>query len=89
MLALIFDLTGAYFGAKHINKIWLQIIVAVFIGVASSVAGNMIMFLFLQDSMGLGEALQSMVVGIFWHPLFTIVVLLIFRRRINRQGQLV
>lgn len=85
MLAFIIDVAGAYFIAKHINKIWIQIILVFFVGIASSVTGNLITFLLLQDSMDLGEAFQRMVVGIMWHPLITMVACRYFYRKFQKK----
>ena len=86
MLSLAFDWVGGYFAAKKIKNFWLLLISAIGIGVSSSILGNLIIHFFTVSSPD--ETFVGIVVGFVWHPLISMISVLIYRKRFVAQNQI-
>jgi len=82
MFSFALDIVGGYFIAKFVRNIWFGILLAVVIGVSSSVVANLLMYAFNPDIFTSREIGIRIATGIPFHQVFTVVAFLIFRRKI-------
>ena len=85
MLAILFDIVGAFLVAKYLAKLWVQIIVAIVIGAASSILSHMLMYWLFSGTFTPGETILRIIGGMVWHPLITLVALWLFRRSFTKK----
>ena len=83
MLALLFDIVGAFLVAKYLAKLWVQIIVAIVIGAASSILS--LMYWLFSGTFTPGETILRIIGGMVWHTLITLVALWLFRRSFTKK----
>ena len=85
MLAIIFDIGGGYLAATYVRNLWLLIAVAVFIGAASSISANLLMYAIASDVVTPGETMVRIMGGFVWHPVITLVAAFIYRRKKSKK----
>lgn len=86
MLAFLFDIGGGYLVAKYIRRLWLMLPAAVLVGMVSSISANMLMHLLASSMFTPGETVARMLAGVIWHPIFTIIAALWWRRGILKRA---
>jgi len=80
MLALFLEIVGAGLVTVYVDRKWLQVVLAVAIGIASPIVSNMLTYLLWPGEFTAGETLVRIVGWMTWHPLIAIAALLILRR---------
>ena len=83
MLALLFDIGGAFLIAEHLRSLWLQIPLVILLGIASSITANLLMHLVASEMLPIGEAFARGFGGILIHSAVALIALWRFRRRMR------
>lgn len=87
MFAILLDVVAGFLMAKHIKRIWVQIILAIAAGVASSIVANMLMYWLFSKTFTPGETMTRIVGGFIWHPLITLIALWYFRKKLAKKSE--
>lgn len=85
MISLLIDFGGAYLVAQRVKSIWLALILAVLVGWAATLIGNLLIFFWLADEIAKGELGIRIVQGIVLHPLVAIGATIFFRRKRRKE----
>jgi hypothetical protein len=83
-LSLVIDIAAAFALAKYIKKLWVQIPLAIAVGLGSPIVSNFLLHLAMPNEVTAGEAAVRMIGGLIWHPLIALVALYFFRRQITK-----
>ena len=81
MLALVFDVSGAYLLTRYVRFVWLRWILGVVVGILSPIIANLLMYFFAKDLFSSGEILIRTIGSIFWHIIITLVCLWFYRKK--------
>lgn len=81
MLSIILDIGGGYLVARYVRNIWLALMAAILVGVASAVGTNMLIYAISTDLFSPAEIVAKIAVGIILHPFVAIISLFVFRRK--------
>lgn len=84
-LSVVVDIAAAFAIAKYIRKLWVQIPLAIAIGLASPIVFNFLLHLAMPNELTAGEAAVRMMGELIWHPLITLGALYFFRRQITKR----
>jgi hypothetical protein len=87
MLALLLDVVIGFFIAKHIKRLWVQIVLAIAGGIASSIVANMLMYWLFSGTFTPGETMIRIVGGSVWHPVITLIALWYFRKKLTKKSE--
>lgn len=87
MFALLLDVVAGFLIAKRIKRIWVQIILAIAAGIASSIVANMLMYWVFSGTFTPGETMIRIVGGFIWHPLITLIALWYFRKNLTKKSE--
>lgn len=88
MIALLLDLGGGYLAAKHIRNVWLLLVAAVVIGLASSITGALLVYAVGVDAYAPGLAVARAIAGAPLHIIVTVISALVWRRKFARRARL-
>lgn len=84
MLAIIIDVLVSFILAKYLQRLWVQIPLAVLGGIASM----MVAFIAADIMAGSGNNYNvgAFVLGVFFHPFVTLIGLWYFRRKMGKNN---
>lgn len=85
MLALGIDFVAAYLLTRKLRNIWALVALAIVAGALSTIVANSLMYLIAGSTFTAGEIVVRIAGGIIWHPLITIIAVLVFRKRQARE----
>lgn len=89
MLSIILDIGGGYLVARYVRNIWFSLLAATAAGIGSAVGANMLIYAMESDVFTPSEIALRITSGLIIHPVVTIIVMLIYRRKIKRNSNAV
>lgn len=83
MISMALDIFGAYLTAKNIKSIWIGLLIAIVIGIASCVIVFFVKAILLTNTISFSRAASDLMVGFFLHPIISIIALIVCRKKLK------